>query len=105
MKRSVDRILTTHVGSIIRPESLLALVSQKAGDAQAYAAALRDAVEDVIRRQVAVGIDIVNDGGQTTFSSASRDSRYGRGNPIPGTGSVASESASRSSSKQSSGNT
>jgi 5-methyltetrahydropteroyltriglutamate--homocysteine methyltransferase len=62
MKRSVDRILTTHVGSIIRPESLLALVSQKAGDAQAYAAALRDAVEDVVRRQVAVGIDIVNDG-------------------------------------------
>jgi 5-methyltetrahydropteroyltriglutamate--homocysteine methyltransferase len=62
MKRSVDRILTTHVGSIIRPESFLALVSQKAGDAQAYAAALHDAVEDVVRRQVAAGIDIVNDG-------------------------------------------
>ncbi len=62
MKRSVDRILTTHVGSIIRPESLLALVNQKPRDAQAYAAALHDAVADVVRRQVAAGIDIVNDG-------------------------------------------
>jgi 5-methyltetrahydropteroyltriglutamate--homocysteine methyltransferase len=62
MKRSVDRILTTHVGSIIRPESLLALVNQKTTDAQSYAAALHDAVGDVVRKQVAAGIDIVNDG-------------------------------------------
>jgi 5-methyltetrahydropteroyltriglutamate--homocysteine methyltransferase len=62
MKRSVDRILTTHVGSIIRPESLLALVNRKPRDAQAYAAALHDAVADVVRKQVAAGIDIVNDG-------------------------------------------
>jgi len=62
MKRSVDRILTTHVGSIIRPESLLALANQKPRDAQAYATALHDAVRDVVRKQVAAGIDIVNDG-------------------------------------------
>jgi 5-methyltetrahydropteroyltriglutamate--homocysteine methyltransferase len=62
MKRSVDRILTTHVGSIIRPESLLALVNRKTTDAQSYAAALHDAVGDVVRKQVAAGIDIVNDG-------------------------------------------
>jgi 5-methyltetrahydropteroyltriglutamate--homocysteine methyltransferase len=62
MKRSVDRILTTHVGSIIRPESLLALANQKPADPQAYAAALHDAVGDVVRKQVAAGIDIVNDG-------------------------------------------
>jgi 5-methyltetrahydropteroyltriglutamate--homocysteine methyltransferase len=62
MKRSVDRILTTHVGSIIRPESLLALANQKTTDPQAYAAALHEAVADVVRRQVAAGVDIVNDG-------------------------------------------
>ncbi|HVW71271.1 MAG TPA: cobalamin-independent methionine synthase II family protein [Steroidobacteraceae bacterium] len=65
MKRSSDRILTTHVGSIIRPEALLALGSQVNGppkDRAAYEAALREAVADVVRRQVAAGIDIVNDG-------------------------------------------
>jgi 5-methyltetrahydropteroyltriglutamate--homocysteine methyltransferase len=65
MKRSDDRILTTHVGSIIRPEALLTLGSYKIGppkDVAAYAAALHDAVKDVVRKQVAAGIDIVNDG-------------------------------------------
>jgi 5-methyltetrahydropteroyltriglutamate--homocysteine methyltransferase len=65
VKRSDDRILTTHVGSIIRPEALLALGSQKSGppkDAAAYAAALRDGVKEVVRKQIAAGIDIVNDG-------------------------------------------
>ena len=65
MKHSDDRILTTHVGSIIRPEALLALGSQKSGppkDPAAYAAALRDGVKEVVRKQVAAGIDIVNDG-------------------------------------------
>jgi 5-methyltetrahydropteroyltriglutamate--homocysteine methyltransferase len=65
MKRSDDRILTTHVGSIIRPDSLLAFVNQPPGatrDPQAFAAALHEAVADVVRKQVAAGIDIVNDG-------------------------------------------
>ena len=65
MKHSVDRILTTHVGSIIRPEALLALGSQKGGppkDPEGYAAALRDGVKEVVRKQVVAGIDIVNDG-------------------------------------------
>ena len=65
MKHSDDRILTTHVGSIIRPEALLALGSQKGGppkDPAGYAAALRDGVKEVVRKQVAAGIDIVNDG-------------------------------------------
>jgi 5-methyltetrahydropteroyltriglutamate--homocysteine methyltransferase len=65
VKHSEERILTTHVGSIIRPESLLALGNQKIGpskDVAAYAAALREAVADVVRKQAAVGIDIVNDG-------------------------------------------
>lgn len=65
MKRSDDRILTTHVGSIVRPEALLALASQKIGppkDVAGYTVALRDAVKEVVRKQVAAGIDIVNDG-------------------------------------------
>src|SRR3569833_1353902 len=63
MKRSTERILTTHVGSLIRPESLLALGSQKTGSLNgAYAAALREAVAAVVRQQVAAGVDIVNDG-------------------------------------------
>jgi 5-methyltetrahydropteroyltriglutamate--homocysteine methyltransferase len=64
MKRSVDRILTTHVGSIIRPPDLLDL-SRKAsagGDQGAYQTALKAAVAEVVKRQVAAGIDIVNDG-------------------------------------------
>jgi 5-methyltetrahydropteroyltriglutamate--homocysteine methyltransferase len=65
MKHSSERILTTHVGSIIRPEALLALGNQKIGppkDVAAYAAALHEAVAEVVRKQVAAGIDIVNDG-------------------------------------------
>jgi 5-methyltetrahydropteroyltriglutamate--homocysteine methyltransferase len=65
MKHSEHRILTTHVGSIIRPDALLALGSHKNGppeDMAAYTAALRDAVTEVVRKQVAAGIDIVNDG-------------------------------------------
>jgi 5-methyltetrahydropteroyltriglutamate--homocysteine methyltransferase len=65
MKRSTDRILTTHVGSLVRPETLLALAGQKRDAAKnkaLYEAALREAVTDVVRRQVAAGIDIVNDG-------------------------------------------
>jgi 5-methyltetrahydropteroyltriglutamate--homocysteine methyltransferase len=65
MKRSTDRILTTHVGSIVRPEALLALAHPKDGaaaDTAAHTAALHDAVAAVVRKQVAAGIDIVNDG-------------------------------------------
>jgi 5-methyltetrahydropteroyltriglutamate--homocysteine methyltransferase len=65
MKRSDDRILTTHVGSIIRPDSLLAFLTSDPSaprDAQAFAATLHEAVGEVVRKQAAAGIDIVNDG-------------------------------------------
>ena len=60
MERSVDRILTTHVGSLIRPASLA-----PAADGCTAApdeAALDSAVRDVVERQLAAGLDIVNDG-------------------------------------------
>src|SRR3954466_14360563 len=66
MKRSVDRILTTHTGSLIRPPELLQFVkARQAGEAidqRAYEATLKDSVRDVVARQVEAGIDIPNDG-------------------------------------------
>ena len=59
MKRSEDRILTTHVGSIVRPKALLDAGKQH--DA-AYQQTLKSAVADVVARQVKAGIDVVNDG-------------------------------------------
>lgn len=65
MKRSVDRILTTHVGSFPRPESLLELSSAVTGppkDPEEYRRRARAAVAEIVRKQAEVGIDIVNDG-------------------------------------------
>jgi len=62
----VDRILTTHVGSLVRPDDFLAVLRAASSDnpptPEAYDAALRKAVEDVVRKQAEVGIDIVSDG-------------------------------------------
>src|ERR1700704_425559 len=66
MKRSTDRILTTHVGSLIRPAALREFLSAKeAGksfDEGAYAKCLRDAVGEVVRQQADIGIDVISDG-------------------------------------------
>ena len=61
-----DRILTSHAGSLPRPEELIALNQRRAagdfpGEAQ-YLASLRAAVADVVARQRGIGIDLVNDG-------------------------------------------
>jgi 5-methyltetrahydropteroyltriglutamate--homocysteine methyltransferase len=68
MQRSAERILTTHVGSLPRPPSLAdLLVRQEAGESVDEARLLREAraaVSDVVGRQIAAGIDIVNDGEQ-----------------------------------------
>jgi 5-methyltetrahydropteroyltriglutamate--homocysteine methyltransferase len=66
MKRSTSRILTTHVGSLARPASLLEFArAQQNGsevDSRAYDECLRGSVAEVVRRQVEAGIDIVDDG-------------------------------------------
>jgi len=66
MKRSTDRILTTHVGSLPRPADLLEMtLARDRGepyDAQAYPARLRSAVAEVVRAQARAGIDVVDDG-------------------------------------------
>ena len=66
MKRSSNRILTTHVGSLIRPPRLLELVRARedgeTADVRAYEECLKDSVAEVVRRQAQAGIDVVNDG-------------------------------------------
>jgi 5-methyltetrahydropteroyltriglutamate--homocysteine methyltransferase len=65
MRRSDERILTTHVGSLVRPPELLQLaaeVKDQPREQHRYLAALQKATLDVVNRQVAAGIDIVNDG-------------------------------------------
>ncbi len=72
MQLSRDRILTTHVGSLPRPPDLLALLEARergeAIDEAAFAARLAAAVNEVVARQVAVGIDSVCDGEQSKMS-------------------------------------
>jgi 5-methyltetrahydropteroyltriglutamate--homocysteine methyltransferase len=66
MKRSTERILTTHVGSLIRPPELLEfLKAEKSGkqvDPHAYEQCLKDSVAGVVKRQAEAGIDVVSDG-------------------------------------------
>ena len=66
MKRSTDRFLTTHTGSLPRPEDLIRMMYAKEEgvpvDAAALAQRVADAVGEVVRKQAEAGIDIVNDG-------------------------------------------
>jgi 5-methyltetrahydropteroyltriglutamate--homocysteine methyltransferase len=61
MKRSVSRILTTHVGSLPRPNDLLELYRDDAPDSTLLPR-LQSAIADVVRRQTDYGVDVVNDG-------------------------------------------
>src|SRR5260221_3463640 len=65
MKRSTKRMLTTHVGSLIRPKPLQDLLRARQNgqsDDRAYTECLKQSVADVVRRQAEAGIDIVDDG-------------------------------------------
>jgi len=66
MRRSTDRILTTHAGSLSRPASLIAIGRERAAgeskDDAAFAQVLAAAVSDVVRKQRELGIDIPDDG-------------------------------------------
>jgi 5-methyltetrahydropteroyltriglutamate--homocysteine methyltransferase len=60
MQRSTDRILTTFVGSLIRPPQVLALESET--DENKRTAVLRSAVDEAVRKQAEVGVDVISDG-------------------------------------------
>jgi 5-methyltetrahydropteroyltriglutamate--homocysteine methyltransferase len=66
MKRSVDRILTTHTGSLPRPADLVRMMFAREEGVPVEEAALseriRTAVADVVRKQMDAGITVVNDG-------------------------------------------
>jgi 5-methyltetrahydropteroyltriglutamate--homocysteine methyltransferase len=63
---SDERILTTHVGSLIRPAELIAfhlkMLNAERYDSAAFEGALKHAVRDVVKEQVDAGIDFVSDG-------------------------------------------
>jgi 5-methyltetrahydropteroyltriglutamate--homocysteine methyltransferase len=66
MKRSTQRILTTHVGSLIRPQQLQDFLrkrqSRKPYNEELFQRCLADSVTDIVKRQAEAGIDIVSDG-------------------------------------------
>ena len=66
MKQSTDRILTSHVGSLIRPPALLEFLKAKqarqAVDEAAYARCLAKSVTEVVRQQADAGLDVISDG-------------------------------------------
>ena len=66
MQRSTDRFLTTHTGSLPRPDDLIRMMYAKEEgvpvDAAALSQRVADAVAEVVRKQAAAGVDIINDG-------------------------------------------
>jgi 5-methyltetrahydropteroyltriglutamate--homocysteine methyltransferase len=66
VKRSTDRILTTHVGSLVRPMSIRNIMTARDHgrpyDEAEYQRILKDEVANVVRRQADTGIDIISDG-------------------------------------------
>jgi 5-methyltetrahydropteroyltriglutamate--homocysteine methyltransferase len=91
MKRSSDRILTTHTGSLPRPPDLRELITAReegrAVDPAAFAARVRAAVADVVSRQAEAGVDVVSDGEMSKPAFASyvthRIGGFGGGTPEP----------------------
>ena len=79
MRRSIDRILTTHVGSLARPLDLLEMMREKEHgrpyDADTYAKRVTSAVAEVVDEQVKAGLDIVTDGelGKVSFLTYVKD--------------------------------
>src|SRR3954451_5182989 len=68
VKRSTDKILTTHTGSLPRPSDLRALVRRSqvpalsTAEREALQVGIRSAVDDSVRRQLEVGLDVIDDG-------------------------------------------
>ena len=75
MQRSLDRILTTHVGSLPRAAELYVALQRKESGAEydeaALAASVRDSVTNVVGRQGDIAVDVVNDGehSKSSFSA------------------------------------
>jgi 5-methyltetrahydropteroyltriglutamate--homocysteine methyltransferase len=87
MQRSIDRFLTTHTGSLPRPDDLIRMMYAKEEgvpvDGAALAARIRSAVAEVVEKQVASGIDLVNDGemSKPSYATYIKDRLAGFGGP------------------------
>src|SRR5579871_575202 len=75
MKRSIDAIVTTHTGSLPRPEDLVELLyaqenadESAASDVHGLAERVHEAVAETVRQQIDTGIDVVNDGEMSKVS-------------------------------------
>src|SRR5579862_3974325 len=93
MKRSMRRILTTHTGSLPRPDGLLSMIIAKDSGTLAADAdldgAVRDAVSEIIRKQTEAGVDVVNDGemskiGYSTYVKDRLSGFEGESTPLTG---------------------
>src|ERR1700752_4431324 len=79
MKYSIDRILTTHAGALPQPPDLKEMhKAQLTGnpiDQGAFAKRVTFAVADIVKKKIACGLDIINDGeaGKSNFSRYARD--------------------------------
>jgi 5-methyltetrahydropteroyltriglutamate--homocysteine methyltransferase len=75
MRSSSDRVLTTHAGSLPRPDDLAQMLydvlDEKEVDAQAFERRVREAIAEVVQRQRELGIDVISDGelGKVGFSN------------------------------------
>ena len=81
MQRSTDRILTTHVGALQRPQELSEAMTERGEWAPDVLPELRSAVAEVVARQEQAGIDVVDDGefGKTLWMWYVRDRMDGIG--------------------------
>ena len=93
MKRSMRRILTTHTGSLPRPQDLLAIMTAKEAsepyDREALNASVRSAVAAIVGKQAETGVDIINDGEMSKpgYSNYIKDRMTGFGGESAGLGS------------------
>jgi 5-methyltetrahydropteroyltriglutamate--homocysteine methyltransferase len=87
MQRSTDRILTTHTGSLPRPAEVVRLLLDEQDSSDRHRAALGAAVDaavaDVVAKQVACGLDVINDGeqGRTDYTVHVKDRLTGFDGP------------------------
>ena len=90
MQHNKDRILVTHVGSLPRSTELMKFLTARDTkqdyDEAAFRACLKNAVGDIVRKQVDFGIDIVNDGelSKLNFSHYARERLGGLEQPTGG---------------------
>jgi 5-methyltetrahydropteroyltriglutamate--homocysteine methyltransferase len=87
MKPSTDRILTTHTGSLPRPPLVVKLLLEQhehpGTKSAALARAVRDAVAEVVQKQIGCGLDVINDGeqGRTDYTTHVKDRLAGFDGP------------------------